>query len=148
MTDLIKKLNYKAHQCIGIFDAPAEFAPHIRDFELLGKVYQTPEEGKRLDFALVFVQSEEAIDRFCRELAPKLAEDAPFWFAYPKKSSKKYKADIHRDRGWNTLGEFGFEGVRLVAVDDDWSALRFRKVEKIRNLSRNPSWQLSGKGKR
>lgn len=147
MNDLIKKLNYKAHKSVGIFEAPAEFATHIMHFKQLGKVYQKPSEAITLDFVLVFVQSEEAIDKFCRELAPKLSDDAPFWFVYPKKTSKKYKAAIHRDHGWATLGELGFEGVRMVAVDDDWSALRFRKVEKIKNLSRDPSWRLSGKGK-
>jgi len=147
MTDLIKKLNYKAHQAIGIFEAPAEFAPHIKDFKSLGKVYQNAVDAVTLDFVLVFVQSEEAIDKFCRELAPKLSDDAPFWFVYPKKTSKKYKAAIHRDQGWATLGELGFEGVRMVAVDDDWSALRFRKVEKIKNLTRDPSWALTEKGK-
>lgn len=145
MTDLIKKLNFKAQQSICILEAPPEFAPHIKEFQKLGKVFLSVHGAPAFDFAMVFVQTEEAIDKHCRALVPKLSEDAPFWFVYPKKSSKKYKAEINRDNGWSTLGEFGFEGVRMVAVDDDWSALRFRKVDKIKTLTRNPSWRLTNR---
>jgi hypothetical protein len=49
------------------------------------------------------------------------------WFAYPKKTSKKYDVNIHRDKGWEALEQLGFKGVRQVAIDQDWSALRFRR---------------------
>ena len=32
----------------------------------------------------------------------------------------------------------GFEGVRRVAIDDDWSAIRFRRVEFIKKITRDP----------
>ncbi|MEQ8415850.1 MAG: hypothetical protein RIB71_15335 [Imperialibacter sp.] len=143
MTDLIKKLNYKAQQAIGIFESPDEFAAHIRDFQKLGTVYTQINSADNFDFVLVFVQTEQAIAKLSHEINPKLTDDAPFWFVYPKKSSKKYKAEIHRDHGWAPLGKLGFEGVRMVAVDDDWSALRFRKTDKIKELKRDPSWRLT-----
>jgi hypothetical protein len=34
------------------------------------------------------------------------------------------------------LGAAGFEPVRMVAVDEDWSALRFRRVGFIKTLTR------------
>jgi hypothetical protein len=143
MTDLIKKLNYKAQQAIGIFESPQEFAPHIRDFEKLGTVYTEINSANHFDFVLVFVKTEQAIAKLSQELAPKLTDDAPLWFVYPKKTSKRYKAEIHRDHGWGPLGKLGFEGVRMVAVDDDWAALRFRKADKIKTLKRAPSWRLT-----
>jgi len=45
---------------------------------------------------------------------------------------KKYTCDISRDNGWQALGELGFEGVRMVAIDEDWSAVRFRRAEYIK----------------
>ena len=36
------------------------------------------------------------------------------------------------DSGWPVLGAAGFEPVRMVAIDADWSALRFRRVEHIK----------------
>ena len=48
------------------------------------------------------------------------------------------KCDFNRDTGWLPLGTVGFEGVRQVAIDDDWSGLRFRRVEFIRRITRDP----------
>ncbi len=36
------------------------------------------------------------------------------------------------------MGAVGFEGVRQVAIDEDWSALRFRRVEYIKRMTRDP----------
>ena len=63
-----------------------------------------------------------------------------------KKSSKNYKCDFERDSGWDILGEHGFEPVRIVAIDEDWSALRFRRVEFIKKISRRKSMTISEVG--
>jgi hypothetical protein len=55
------------------------------------------------------------------------------WFAYPKGTSKKYTCDFNRDTGWDTLKALGFDTVRAVAIDDNWTALRFRRVEYIKS---------------
>jgi len=73
--------------------------------------------------------------------------DALVWFAYPKKSSKMYTCDFDRDTGWNALGAAGFEGVRQVAIDADWSALRFRRIEYIKTMQRDPKRTMSAGGK-
>ena len=39
------------------------------------------------------------------------------------------------------------EGVRQVAIDEDWSALRFRSAKHIKSLERNPKMALSKEGK-
>jgi hypothetical protein len=44
------------------------------------------------------------------------------------------------------MGQYGMEGVRMVAIDEDWSALRFRKVDFIKNFTRKFA-ALSEKGK-
>ena len=65
------------------------------------------------------------------------------WIAYPKKSSTRYTCD--RDRGWEGMGEAGFDPVRMVAIDEDWSALRFRRVEFIKKMTRDPKRRLTGR---
>jgi hypothetical protein len=42
-----------------------------------------------------------------------------------------YRCDFHRDTGFDGSRAAGFDSVRIVAIDDDWSALRFRRVESI-----------------
>ena len=59
----------------------------------------------------------------------------------------EYKCDFNRDNGWTRLGELGFEPVRQVAIDDDWSALRFRRVGFIKTMTRSFAMTEEGKAR-
>jgi hypothetical protein len=54
-----------------------------------------------------------------------LAQPTIFWVAYPKAN----KADINRDTLWPILAEYGMRPIGQVAVDEVWSALRFRPLK-------------------
>ncbi len=97
-------------------------------------------------FILAFCKTQKEVDAIAELSAKTLQGDGLLWFAYPKGTSKKYKADFNRDNGWKRLGELGFEPVRMVAIDDDWSALRFRRVAFIKTMARSVA--LSEEGKR
>ena len=45
------------------------------------------------------------------------------------------------------VGQYNLEPVRLVAIDEDWSALRFRKVEYIKKITRKESYALTAEAK-
>ena len=96
-----------------------------------------------MSFSLAFVTTQEQVDDLAPQLARKTAGDAIVWLAYPKGTSKKYKSQINRDNGWNALGREGFEPVRMVAIDQDWSALRFRRVEFIKNMRRPKEYRYT-----
>jgi len=55
----------------------------------------------------------------------RLGADARLWIAYPK--AKKLGTDLNRDALWKLMEPEGFEGVRLVSLDETWSAMMFRK---------------------
>ena len=61
------------------------------------------------------------------------------WFAYPKGTSKRYTCEFNRDAGWGVIRAAGFDSVRMVAIDEDWSALRFRRLEYVKNASKSAS---------
>jgi len=67
---------------------------------------------------------------------------------YPKALLKRYRCEFNRDTGWDALGRAGYEPVRQVAVDNDWSALRFRKVEHIWTMKRNQEGAISLAGRK
>ena len=69
-----------------------------------------------------------ALDAHAAALAAGAEGDAVLWFAYPKKSSKRYACEFDRDRGWEVIRAAGWDSVRMVALDEDWSALRFRRT--------------------
>lgn len=54
-----------------------------------------------------------------------LKPDALLWLAYPK-STSKVKTDVNRDRLWKAIEPTGWRPVRMVALDDTWSAMRLR----------------------
>ena len=83
---------------------------------------------RKIDFALVFAFSQKQLREILKEVIPALHCEAKFWVAYPKASSK-ITSDLSRDASWNFIGEHGYETVRLIAVDNLWSAARFKKPE-------------------
>ena len=56
--------------------------------------------------------------------------DSVLWFAYPKGASK-IKTDINRDILTVAGNEFGMDTVAAVSIDETWSGLRFRPIEKV-----------------
>jgi hypothetical protein len=101
----------------------------------------------QIEFSLAFVTKQREVDTLAKVIAEKSARDAVVWFAYPKGTSKKYKSEINRDHGWQVLGDLGFEPVRSVAIDEDWSGLRFRRVEFIKTMTRDKKHAMTTRGK-
>lgn len=147
MTPLLKKLNFKDQNQLCILDSPPEFQAEMKKMEMFTTIVTSPGKCKEIGFALIFVKSKPAIDKAFKSIKDKIKGDAVLWFAYPKGTSKKYKVDISRDKGWDALGKAGFEVVRAVAIDDDWSAMRFRKAQFIDTMTRDPRFALSKEGK-
>ena len=83
------------------------------------------EMSKRANIIKDFMEVIE-IEQFISAIYQKLKGDAVIWLCYPKMTSKNYKCDFNRDSGWTSLGKYNLEPVRQVAIDDDFSALRFR----------------------
>lgn len=145
MSAVFKKLNLKDLSEIVVLDAPASFEPEIAALEGVD-VRRSVDEVERVQFLLAFVTRQEQIDQVAAQIAQKIDGDAVVWFAYPKGSSKRYTCDFNRDTGWDALGAAGFEPVRQVAIDEDWSALRFRRVEYIKKLTRSKLDAISEAG--
>ena len=131
MSKLFDKLNLKDHREILVVNAPLSFESQLA--ALAGvTVLRDPGSVKVVRFALVFATVQAEVDRLAKLLSSKAEGDALLWFAYPKGTSKKYKCDFNRDTGWSVLKSAGFDTVRAVAIDENWSALRFRRVEFIK----------------
>lgn len=146
MSALFKKLQLKTATPILIQNAPDEFKPHLAELDDSVQVHPSRAGDELYEFVLVFVASAAAIQEAAGLATASINDDGLLWFAYPKKSSKNYKTDISRDSGWQPLGDLGFEPVRQIAIDADWSALRFRSVGNIKKMTR--SFAMSEEGKK
>ena len=147
MATVFDKLQLKDQKEIIVLNAPDSFESELK--QLKGIQVQRALKGvKEIHFSLAFVKTQEEVDALARDVASRAAGDAVVWFAYPKGSSKRYTSTIKRDSGWDSLGKAGFEGVRMVAIDEDWTASRFRRAEFIKTMKRDAKWAMSAVGKK
>jgi hypothetical protein len=145
MSQLFKKLNLGTNAVVHVLNAPKSFEPEL---VLLKDVTVKRSVAGPTTFAMAFVITQSELDAASSKLAVACVGDAILWMVYPKGTSKKYRCEFNRDSGWPALGAAGFEPVRMVAVDEDWSALRFRRVEHIKTMSRNRDNRISKAGKK
>lgn len=127
-TPLFKKLNYKAQPVIWIVNEPDSFRDEMKAMKEFADVRSgIPSPSDKPMFVLVFAPVKSVLDSVTGSLIPSLSKDTVLWFAYPKQTSKNYKCDYNRDKGWDVISSEGYQGVRMISIDDDWSALRFKK---------------------
>lgn len=132
MTPLFRKLNLSTQTEIVVLNAPDMMNSELESLEGV-TILKKPSARQEVFFALVFVKTLDEIEKAASLLLPKSSADAILWFAYPKMTSKKYRCEFNRDNGWDLLRSADFDTVRAVAIDADWSALRFRRVEFIKS---------------
>lgn len=147
VTPLFKKLNFKQHKEILVINHPTEFEAELAAMKDCTIIKTDLKSITEIEFVLTFVKTQTEIDAITPLIDKKLKGDGIVWFAYPKGTSKKYKAEINRDKGWDLLGKSGFEAVRQVAVNDDWSAVRFRKVAFIKTMNRSTGFAMTEEGR-
>jgi hypothetical protein len=73
----------------------------------------------------VFADSAADLRQILAAHAGGLTAPATFWVVYPKAN----RADVNRDSLWPILAEHGMRPISQIAVDDVWSALRFRPLK-------------------
>lgn len=168
MHALFKKLSYKNGAGICLINQPDSeiLSAAVREMLLLpgvesiktnlaGKKFECDTERKafpvpRFEFILFFAMLQKEVDAFAARLEELNLKNAVngetvIWIAYPKGSSRKFKCEFNRDNGWAKMGETGYEPVSQVAIDEDWTALRFKKVEHIKTMKRKSAISKAGK---
>jgi hypothetical protein len=140
MTPLFRKLNFKDQQEITVLNGPQSFEAELKALAKLNPVtvIRDPDKIGSVRFALAFATTQAKLDALSKLLVASAEGDAILWFAYPKGTSKRYSCEFNRDSGWGVLIAAGFDCVRQVAIDEDWSALRFRRTEYIKTMTREP----------
>ena len=147
MTPLFKKLNLGCSDTILVLNSPESFEAELTQLDGV-KILRKVKPRMRVPFAIGFAATQTECDHISSIAVAATEGDSIVWIAYPKASSKNYRCEFNRDTGWTVLGDAGFEPVRQVAIDEDWSALRFRRTEYIKSLTRSNTMALSLEGKR
>jgi hypothetical protein len=121
----VQKLGIKPAARLHFVSAPSQFP------ELLGPLppsANTATRGK-LDFAMLFVEHFADLTAQFGKLRDRLESNGMLWVAWPKKAS-----GVATDLNENIVREFGLDhglvDVKICAIDDTWSGLKF-----VRRLS-------------
>lgn len=127
-SSITQKLQLKPGEQIVLLNAPSGYAERLAG-ELEGVSISEHGAGEA-GAVLVFVNSLEETSRLVPEGIRAVRRDGLLWVAYPKGSSK-VKTDVNRDKLWAAVESTGWRPVRQVALDEVWSALRFRPAELV-----------------
>jgi hypothetical protein len=120
MDEILKKLRYKQGNA-AILNAPDKFQLGIDQLNGMN------------DFLLLFVNNSQEVKAWLPKALENLKEDAVFWIAFPKKSSK-VQTDINRDSLFTLVREESdYRAVSNVSIDEKWSALRFRQEHLVKS---------------
>ncbi len=80
---------------------------------------------KSIDIIQIFAESKQQLEKELPKWKQVVAPKGMIWVTYPKGTSK-LKSDINRDIIAAYAETIGLEGVAIVAIDDDWSAVRLK----------------------
>ncbi|MCV9933169.1 hypothetical protein OIU80_12820 [Flavobacterium sp. LS1R47] len=124
MLDVIKKLKFKDNGTV--LNAPKGIK---EEFIKLGMKITFDKKTKNTN-TLIFINNNQEFLNFLKYDLENIESDSVLWFAYPKGTSK-IKTDINRDTIRVTGEEFGLKTVTAISIDETWSALRFRPIDRV-----------------
>ena len=119
------KLMIKPGKTVLFLNAPPQYE------KTLGKIAKDaiilPSNATSADIIQVFVASSAELKKQLPLVKKHLNPEGAAWVTYFKGTSKT-KTDINRDIIAEYASSIGMEGVAMISVDDDWSALRLKIV--------------------
>jgi len=136
-TTLTEKLQLKIGMKLAVLNAPAGYTERLA--QTLKGIEITTQAGSGRQAVplgtpavMLFVTTLADAEKLAPEAVQAVKEDGLVWIAYPKGGSG-VKTDVNRDKLWPVLGAQGWRPVRMVAIDEVWSAMRFRPEAQVKS---------------
>ncbi len=123
---LKEKFQFKNVTKLAVRNAPAGYADKLA--AALDGIEVLAGPDATADALLLFVNNLAEAQALAPGAVATVATAKPegiLWIAYPKGGSG-IKTDVNRDKLWPVVQDSGWRPVRQVAIDDVWSAMRFR----------------------
>jgi hypothetical protein len=124
MQDILKKFKFKNSGVV--INAPTNLEAQLVE---LGFTTSFDKKIKSTNTLVFITNSKEYLD-FLNKQLKNIEPDSVLWFVYPKGASK-VKTNINRDTIRLAGEEFNITTVTAISIDDTWSALRFRPIDKV-----------------
>ena len=147
MQSLPDKLKLSTKSPLSLGEVPEDYNKLLNEsFENFER--QEVARARQVDQLFAFVHEPSDVTALSTNLKGKLHGDPIIWISYPKKSSKKNKGTLTRDLGWDAFAPLELEPVSQLSLDDDYSILRFRRVDQIKKITRNPKMAITNETKK
>ncbi|HCM78054.1 MAG TPA: DUF3052 domain-containing protein [Cytophagales bacterium] len=122
-TPLIKKLGIKSGLTLRIIAAPSDYwdwiSPLPEDIKVMSR-----SKKEAADFIHLFAKERKVFEKEFLKLKQELKKDGMLWVSWPKKASK-----VPSDLDETIIRQFGLAhglvDVKVCAVDETWSGLKF-----------------------
>jgi hypothetical protein len=134
MSVLAKKLLIKPGKDWLFFNAPQSYFTILEPLPDGVTLYYNP--NRQFDGVQLFVKDAAELVICLNVIAPTLKPDTVFWITYPKKSSG-IKSDLEMMGSWEEVEKYGLRIVASAAIDDTWTALRFRPLGQAKESEGN-----------
>lgn len=121
-TPLVLKLGLRTGSRMLVTDPPAGYWDQLG--ELPGGVVTDVEGGRRVDFIHVFALGRDLLESRLPGLRARLEPDGMLWVSWPKKAAG-VETDLSREVVREVGLAAGLVDVKVCAVDETWSALKF-----------------------
>lgn len=126
---LVRKLRVKPGHRVLIVNAPGNYTELLEPLPPETTFFISPEGT--FDGVHLFVINSGELQRDLAWLQEHLRPDSIFWIIYPKKSSAMI-SDLEMNQSWDETKKYGLAGVAAVAINETWTALRFRPADQLK----------------
>jgi uncharacterized protein YdeI (YjbR/CyaY-like superfamily) len=133
---LSRKLLIKPAHRILLVNAPVNYPELLAPLPHDAKLISVPDGT--FDVIQLFVTNKAELKRDLIWLQSHLRKETVFWITYPKKSSG-IVSDLEMMQSWEETSLYGLSTVSAAAVNDTWTALRFRPAEQVKRSSTGKS---------
>lgn len=119
-TPLVRKLGIKSGHAVALLGAPSGW----RIADLPDGVLPSKRARGSYDVLLVFFTRRAQLERRLPALCGVLRPDGGLWIAWPRKAAG-HESDISENALREIVLPTGLVDVKVAALDDDWSGLKF-----------------------
>lgn len=123
---IAQKLLIKPGQAVLLVNPPAEIKSLLSPLPDGARLVSSS-DAAAANVVLLFANHREDLERLLPAQPAALAQGAIVWVAYHKGTSS-VKTDINRDSIWNYAKTIGMDGISMISINEDWSAMRLKRI--------------------
>jgi hypothetical protein len=125
-TALARRLGLRKNSRLRLINAPARYERRLVPLPDGAKLVHKGHDP--CDVIHVFAVNAEELKNLAPDAIRMASPGGSFWISFPKEGSG-VRTDLTRDTSWEIMSEHGMHPVAEIAIDNAWSAIRFRRDE-------------------